>query len=377
MSLHYRSLFPEIKQRIKSECVRETPSDTEQLLSLPYPYIVPAARERDALFYWDTYFINMGILRMGMIEHARHNVENLVYLQRRFGHVPASNRKDAAGHSHPPMLPWMVRDIYRATGDKEWLRRVVPDLLAEFKFWTKDPHTSVTGLYRYTRVEGDGAECESGWAGSPRFSNITAINPVDLNALLYRNAQIIHDLQIEVDGQGDESLIKRSKKIADLMDLCWDSDQSFYFDNDFEEKSLTPVRSLAGYLPLFVELVDQERAESMQKQLKNFVASGGVVCMSPMDQKSALPWSYPLSYAPYVYYLVKGLIDYEMVEDAADIGTNWLNMVREIHKTSGEFWEWYNAVDPSNKAADGTPNRPLLGWTAGVFIALTDALGLD
>ena len=78
-----------------------------------------------------------------------------------------------------------------------------------------------------------------------------------------------------------------------------------------------------------------------------------------------------------MYFIIKALCDYEFMEDAADIGTNWLDMVVEIYESTGELWEWYNVVDKTPSEPKGINNNPIMGWTAGTYIALTDALGLD
>ena len=65
------------------------------------------------------------------------------------------------------------------------------------------------------------------------------------------------------------------------------------------------------------------------------------------------------------------------MEDAADIGTNWLTMVHDIYEQTGELWEWYNVKDKNTISQQGLPNSPILGWTAGTYIALLDTLGLE
>ena len=379
MAQNYHSLIPEIKQRIKEEMICETLSDTDELVGLPNPYVVPGKDKHGAQYYWDTYFINLGLIRMKMIDYARRNVENLIFLQRKFGFVPASNKKDMLNFSQPPLLPWMVRDIYRATGDKPWLRRMLPDVEKEFRHWISKTHSSPSGLYRYRDGSDESAasQAESGWSGSPRFANGSGVNPVDLNALIYRNAKLIYDLQKEVDGKGDHQMTQKAEQLKRLMDLCWDEDQGFYFDNDFKNKRLSPIKSLAGFVPMFVKMVDEERAKRLHSHLKDFALPGGLSCTDKDYGNPNTPWNYPLCYAPYIYFTIKALLDYDMLEDAADIGTNWLSMVSDIYKKTGEFWEWYNVKEKSVEPLDGVENTPIMGWTAGTYIALVDALGLD
>ncbi|MBN2355858.1 hypothetical protein JXO59_07080 [candidate division KSB1 bacterium] len=384
MSQNFHSLIPELKKRLKEECLREITQDTNELLGLPNPYIIPGKGKVEALHYWDTHFINLGLLRMRMVDYARHNVENLVYLVRQLGYVPASNHRDMLSHSHPPFLPWMVRDIYRATGDKEWLRRVLPQVVQEFRFWTNKPHTSLTGLYRYHPIKEDSkwpperaAQAESGWLDSPRFEDPRTINAVDLNTLLWRNAKLIYDLQVEADGIGDEILMQKVTYQKKLMDYCWNEQEGFYFDNDFEQKKLSTVKSLAGFMPLFAEMVDEDRAERMHGHLHAFSADGGLMCTVPEQSKAKSVWSAPICQAPYLYTTLKGLCDYELMEDAADIGTSWLNMVVDIYEKTGELWSWYNVNDCSTTHPDSIENTPTLGWTAGVYIEIVETLGLD
>ena len=158
--------------------------------------------------------------------------------------------------------------------------------------------------------------------------------------------------------------------------MFWNEKENFYFDNDLENKKLIKVKTLSGFMPLFVEMIDKSRAKVLTEQLKNFTGPGGL-SYTDKDYGSKIPaLKYPLTTAPCIYFIIKGLCDYEFMEDAADIGTNWLDMVFQVHKKTGEMWEWYNIKDKSVKTSDGIPNTPVWGWTAGTFIALIDALGL-
>ncbi|HNR68713.1 MAG TPA: trehalase family glycosidase [bacterium] len=379
MSNHYRDLFPKMQAKL-NEFIFEVPQETENLLSLPYPYI--ASSKDGTQSYADTFFINLGLLHLKQIEMARYNVENLLSLFSRFGYIPASNRKDKSDHSELPFLPWMVRDVYRSTGDKEWLRRVLPTVIDEYHFWTEAPHRSSSGLYRFKSHATDTETArrltmaESLWIDSPRFQHSVEIDPIDLNALLYRNALLIHDLQIEADGQGDPTWLKKAEKLKKMIEICWDNQQSFYFDNNFGEKTTSPIKSLASFMPLFVEMVDSTRAEKMVKKIALFFQPGGLSCTDQDYGYSNRSWNYPLGYAPYVYLILKGMMDYDFLEDAADIGNNWLSMVAEVYEKTGEFWEWYNVVERRCDTPTGIQNKPVWGWTIGTFIAIVDELGL-
>lgn len=378
MPERFQSLLPNLKERFENECVREISSDTDVLIGVPDPYVTPGKDKHDALYYWDTFFINLGLIRLKLVDLARHNAENLIFLQRKLGYVPASNVKNQTSASTLPLLPWIIRDVYRATGDKDWLSRMLPAVVDEFHYWTTKPHTTPVGMYRFTSEEGrsKASSSESCWLRSTRFTHSDNFNPVDLNALLYRNAILIHDLQKEADGQGDKSLLQKSEHIQKMFSIFWDDDKNFFFDNNFAEKKLHDVKSLAGYMPLFVELVEHSQAEKLQAALKDFIMPGGVTITDKEYKEAGAGWSYPLLCAPFLYFVIKGLSDYEYMEDAADIGTNWLTMVYDIYEQTGDMWEWYNVKDKSTISPQGLSNSPILGWTAGTYIALLDTLGL-
>jgi alpha,alpha-trehalase len=375
MEHNFQAILPELKNRIQKDFVREIVEDTDDLTGVPYPYVTPGSSKKDALYYWDSYFINLGLIRLKLVDLARHNVENLIYLQRKLGYIPCSNLKQKTWRPVLPILPWFVRDIYRATGDKDWLTRMLPAVIEEFQFWTTKPHTSPVGLFRYVQPEksinGDGDKFQS-----LRFNAIENFNPVDLNAMLYRNAILIYDLQTEAEGKGDKNLLQKSEHIKKMFNVFLDSESGFYFDNNFAEKGLSKAKTLAGFMPLFVEMLDEKHAELLQKNLKEFIAPGGVRMTDKNYETDDTESLYPLVTAPHVYFLVKGLIDHDFMEDAADIGENWLAMVQRDYKKTGEMWEWYNVSDKSSNTAKQVENLSVLGSTAGAYIALIDALGL-
>jgi alpha,alpha-trehalase len=186
---------------------------------------------------------------------------------------------------------------------------------------------------------------------------------------------LIYDLQIEADGRGDESLLQKSDRIKKLMEMCWDESEGFYFDNHIESKQRYDVKSLAGFIPLFTEMVEKPRAQLMMQQLKNYIAPGGLKSGN-VENGSGLAANSVISNSTYLYLILKGMCDYEFMEDAADIGENWLNMTIENYESTGELWNWYNVNDKSNKSTSGGANMASIGLTGGVFIALVDLLGL-
>ena len=119
------------------------------LLYLPHPYVVPGGRFNE-MYGWDSYFILLGLLRDGELELARGMTENFFYEIEHYGKILNANRSYYLSRSQPPFLSRMVAEIYRLTGDKNWLQRAIPFIEQTHKFWTTEPHlVTQTGLSRY------------------------------------------------------------------------------------------------------------------------------------------------------------------------------------------------------------------------------------
>jgi alpha,alpha-trehalase len=140
--------------------LRQLPDDPGEireqgLLYLPYPYVVPGGRFNE-MYGWDSYFIQVGLLRDGEIELAKNMVDNFLYQIENYGKVLNANRTYYLTRSQPPFLTQMVLGVYRKTHDIKWLRGAVPAIEKYYRFWTSEPHlTKETGLSRYYDL-GDG-----------------------------------------------------------------------------------------------------------------------------------------------------------------------------------------------------------------------------
>src|SRR5215207_4693387 len=119
------------------------------LLYLPHPYVVPGGRFNE-MYGWDSYFIQVGLVRDGEIQLARDMVENFLYEIEHYGSVLNANRTYYLTRSQPPFLTRMILNVYRRTGDREWLRGTVPAVEKYYRFWNAEPHlVGGTGLARY------------------------------------------------------------------------------------------------------------------------------------------------------------------------------------------------------------------------------------
>src|SRR5512132_4092089 len=87
------------------------------LLYLPNPYVVPGGRFNE-MYGWDSYFIQIGLLRDGELELARDMTDNFLYEIAHYGMILNANRTYFLTRSQPPFLTEMILGVYDRTHDR-------------------------------------------------------------------------------------------------------------------------------------------------------------------------------------------------------------------------------------------------------------------
>lgn len=372
---------------------RKNKKDTDSLIGLPKPYLVPASEpghefDFDEMYYWDSYFMVQGMLDK---DHEQYKplvlgiLENLESMFKQFKVVPNASRTYLMGRSQPPVLTSFIFDIYNAYDmDAKWLAEHIAVAKHEYEtVWMgkAKPHWRNVhkGLSRYYDINmlHDLAEAESGWDMTPRF-NRRALDylPVDLNCLLYkyemdfaRSAEILSD-----QADADEWTARANARAKTVNELMWDKLRGLYYDYDYKRGKRGNVSSLAPYYALWSGLADKKRAQAMVKALKRFENKGGLATTDALPIKQYVPgstptqWAYPNGWAPLHFIAVQGLEKYGYSDDAHRIAHKWLKTNVEWFKRHGVFLEKYNVVDPEKPPAKGVyPSQTGFGWTNAVF----------
>ena len=104
-------------------------------ISLPYPYYSPCAQGLfDEFYYWDTCFINKGLLADGNVEGAMLNALNVAYLIEQYGFMPNAAVRGMLNRSQPPLFCIIVLDLLPYCSRTEEAR-LLAALEREYGFW--------------------------------------------------------------------------------------------------------------------------------------------------------------------------------------------------------------------------------------------------
>lgn len=366
------------------------PRDTDTLIGLPEPYVVPSSATDgggfvfDEMYYWDSYFTAIGLLGTSRQTVAFGMLENLIFLIKRFGMVPNGGRFYLTSHSQTPFLSSYIMDLYSVNKNKKWLANRIRVAKKEYRnVWmgTKQPNWRQVfhGLSRYydTNVIHDLAEAESGWDMTTRFNReCLDYLPVDLNAQLFRYEK---DFERTADILVEPSEVKQWSKAAEQRkrsfdQYLWNQELGFYFDYNYKEAKQSQIWSLAGYYPMWAGMASLEQAKALVENLEKFEHSGGLSTTAEHPKiKSKIPaqWAYPNGWAPLHLIVAYGLEAYGYNVEAQRIVRKWLRTNLDQFKKHGVFFEKYNVVRPDKPPKEGVyPSQSGFGWTNAIFYRL-------
>lgn len=388
--------------------IHNNTKDEGTLLGLPYPYTVPCADDKFLeMYYWDTYFTNVGLLIHGMAEQAKCNVDDILYLVNKYGFMPNGNRTYYLNRSQPPFLYAMVRDIYEYFGDMNWLKGAYETLKKEYNFW-QTARRAENGLNFYGNKENITSEqinwlnndfkkrsggfetkdnklreniahtvmtfVESGWDCNSRFElDGLHYNPVDLNSLLY-GFELEMAYFSGVLGAGEEDFWKTcAAKRKDIMKTyMWNEKYGIYMDWNFKEKRFSPIRSAASLYPLYVKLSDDISGE--EKLLKELTLPYGVSASLAENCKYSLQWDYPNIWPPLQYIAFIGTNNYGLDENSKMIAQKYVSLIEKSFSETGNLWEKYDGNN-GTVASQDYDAPAMMGWTGGVYLFFKKYLG--
>lgn len=402
------------------------------LLYLPRPYVVPGGRFNE-MYGWDSYFIQVGLLRDDELALARDMVDNFVYEIDHYGTILNANRTYFLTRSQPPFLTRMILGVYGKKPDRAWLQSTLPAVEAYYRFWTTADHAvPEVGLSRYwdsgdgpapevisderdergrthyDRVReyyrtqkvtdydlaqyydrerdqltplfyrGDRSMRESGFDPSNRFGpfsvDIIHYVPVCLNSLLYQmeldTAEIVTLLG---DSRGADTWRARAARRKERVNaLMWDEGAGLYFDYNFQTKRRRAYEFATTFYPLWVGIAGKDQAARVRANLSKFEAPGGILTST---QITGSQWDAPFGWAPLQMIAVEGLRRYGYDEDADRVAAKFIALVAKEFQEHGTIVEKYDVRRRESDVAAGiqfgySANQIGFGWTNGVFLEL-------
>lgn len=409
-------------QELWQELERKNRRDRGSLLTLPYPYVVPGGRFSEQ-FYWDSYFIMIGLAADGKWGRIEGMLKNYGFMMRKYGFIPTANRTYFLSRSQPPFFTRMVKLLASHKGQKTTLVEYLPYMLIEYRFWMKgrkmltrqenkayrrvaempngmllnryydnkmtprpeslreDVETAAEAkdrdpdrLYLHLR-----AAAESGWDFSSRWfkdpHDIRSIHtsdiiPIDLNCLLYELEMTIAETYrvLLQPILARRFQVAAEQRVRAINEYCWCEDKEFFVDYNFHERTQNSHLTLAGVFPLYTRIATTKQAAAVAARLQEqFLKPGGLVTTLIENGQQ---WDSPNGWAPLQWVAIEGLKNYGYHDLAHEIAQRWLSMNEKVFKETGKMVEKYDVVTATAGGGGEYPLQDGFGWTNGVAAAL-------
>ncbi|KAM3719218.1 Trehalase [Dirofilaria immitis] len=412
--------WKELCRRIKSIKHPERHS----LIAVPKKFIVPGGRFRE-FYYWDAYWIIKGLIVSNLFQMVKNMLTNFLYCVKKFGFVPNGGRVYYLRRSQPPFLIPMVYEYYEATKDIRFIKENFKYLVEEFEFWaknrsliTKDKYGKNHTVYQYRTIsnvprpesyrvdveaslqvkkedrqrffQNLASAAESGWDFSSRWFKdrqkmqlieTTNVVPVDLNALLCWNANILKYL---ADKAGDETKAtefeKKQRNIWKALNAIFYNDtEKSWFDYNLRTKSHNIFFYPSNLMPLFTNCYSELDYEKPTKIIdfmnrsNLFVYQNGIP--TSLEINSGQKWDFPNGWAPLQHIIIEGMRkshNPDVQELAYKLARKWVLANYQVYQATNQMWDKIDVIGTIPKPGSGGEYKVQVGfgWTNGVILDL-------
>ena len=389
------------------------PIDNSSALAVSHHHVVPGGRFRE-LYYWDSFFTLLGLIRDGELGLAQGMVDAMTDLIETYGYVPNGTRTYYLGRSQPPLFYMMVallddrtptiaaRRLAAMKREHSWWMRgaeqigpgtelnhlaMLPDgsVLNRYfdpqstprdESWREDVRTALaSGRSRKEVFRELRAGAESGWDFSSRWldgSDLTSIRttsiaPVDLNAFLF-------GLESAIAASGDEQAATyqqcADRRREAMCRHLWDEQCGWFADYDLLRAEPRKQFTAAALAPLLVGLATSGQADMTANHVREkLLAPGG---LRTTLVRSGQQWDLPNGWAPLQWIAFTGLSNYDHQDIAREIATRWIATVNASYVRTGLLFEKYDVEKQSVGGGGEYMPQVGFGWTNGVTADLID-----
>ena len=383
------------------------PSEMRGNFVVPKYYVSPSIGGMYIdLYYWDVYFINLGLMKDGHDEQVENNLDNMAYFIDTLGYMPNANT--LADRSQPPLFCSAVYDYYVHKGDTEIIKKYMPYIVKEYEFW-QTQRKAKFGLNNFSTNADDElkmlnyeglsdrvlekadtregqltiaqdimAIAESGLDFNMRFrtkrSKIDASSFVhlDLNCFLYE-MECKAAKMLEIIGESTDPFRSNAEQRKALIErYFYDKEQGIYLDYNFVDDKFSEIVSAISIYPYAYGISTDE--QGLKKVLFILEYENGITPTPYRGEDVYYQWDYPCMWPAATCIIYKALKRLGLYDDAKRIAEKYNRAVDNNFMKTGRLWEKYDAVtgEIGQSAEYDTPE--MMGWTAGVYVYFDEEL---
>lgn len=138
------SCMKEVREYIANNWTKtfHNPKEMRGDFIVPKPYVSPSIGGiYTDLYYWDVYFINLGLMKDGHDVQVENNLDNMAYFIDTLGYMPNANT--LTDRSQPPLFCSAVYDYYVHKGDTAIIKNICRILSRNMHFGKRNARQSL------------------------------------------------------------------------------------------------------------------------------------------------------------------------------------------------------------------------------------------
>lgn len=331
------------------------------------------------MWIWDSAFHAQGLKHIAP-NWAEDAIRAVYYCQREDGFIPHTMTPDGSRDSkliQPPILAWAALDVYRVTGNKNFLRAIY-EPNKRFLDWIRANYDqNGDGLYEWT-FNGP----ESGMDNSPRFADKRPFNALDLNCFIANDYRVMAEIAEELGESPVECRAVSEELGAKIREAFWNAEAGYFFDRT-PDGAMATLKTPCGVLPLFAGIATPEQAEAVRAMITDPETfwTGHPVASVALDEEvyEKDMWRGP-TWVNYNYLIARSLQRYGFNDDARALVTRNIEQIARWYEHDGAIYEFYDAeADESPKLLFRKGRRgghwlnvviPDYHWSAGLYVAM-------
>lgn len=247
--------------------------------------IFPTYNLFDGFWAWDSWK-QAAACAMFAPELAKNNIRCMFDYQDKDGMIPDCVFIDTTRNNYrntkPPLAAWAVWEVYRNTGDRDFVREMYPKLQNYHNWWYTHRDHDHNGLCEYGSNNGEAkaAAWESGMDNAVRFDSAVMLRngpaawsfdqeSVDLNSFLYLEKRLLAEM---AELLGDQAKGKAFLAAADRLKgqinrMMYDPSSGYYYDIRLENKTCRLLKGPEGWEPLWTGLAPSAQAEAVMRTI--------------------------------------------------------------------------------------------------------------
>ncbi len=356
-------------------------------LDLHHDGLIPshAVTYFDGFWAWDSWkhAVALSIFKP---ELAKDQIRAMFDYQDEMGMVPdciyLNKAENNLRDTKPPLAAWAVFEVFKNSGDVEFVRDMLPKLEAYHNWWYKYRDINKNGWCEYGSVDGtlEAAAWESGMDNAARFDSVKMVHSkgpawsmdqesVDLNGFLVAEKMFLAELYKTVgNNQLSQKYFKDNKALKSVFDgHFYYKAKGYYFDVKLISENWIDIEGPEAFIPLWANISTGKSAQGVKNIIMNpnkfntFMPMPTLAIDNPkLDVKGY--WRGPV-WIDQAWFAVMALKSYKYNNEAKEI-------TLKLFKNANGLLENQPIHENYNPLTGERLKAPHFSWSAAHFLML-------